>query len=57
VSWKGWRYVTFPLRPAADSGQTMIPLPDSGAEQRGSWSHWGGANDGVVHGRIEWDCR
>jgi len=36
VRWKGWRYVTFPLRPAADSGQTMIPLPDSGAEQRGA---------------------
>ncbi|MEQ1854571.1 MAG: hypothetical protein ABMA01_23630, partial [Chthoniobacteraceae bacterium] len=34
ITWKGWRYITFPLRPAADSGQTMIPLPDSGAEQR-----------------------
>jgi hypothetical protein len=49
VSWKGWRYVTFPLRPAADSGQTLIPLCGSGAEQRVSWSHWGGANDGEVH--------
>lgn len=55
VSWKGWRYVTFPLRPAADSGQTMIPLPDAGAEQRVSWGHWGGANDGEVHFPIEWD--
>jgi hypothetical protein len=55
VSWKGWRYVTFPLRPSADSGQTMIPLPDAGAEQRVTWSHWGGANDGVVHTPIEWD--
>ncbi len=71
VSWKGWRYVTFPLRPAADcrqsrqkesaaysvSGQTMIPLPDASAEQRVSWGHWGGVNDGEVHGPIEWDCR
>ncbi len=56
VSWKGWRYVTFPLRPTADSGQTMIPLPDAGAEQRPSsvvWGHWGGANDGEVHLPIE----
>ena len=70
ISWKGWRYVTFPLRPAPDSGQTMIPLPDcrlfdqkdgaayfvSGAEQRVSWEHWGGANDGEVHQPIEWDA-
>jgi len=55
VSWKGWRYITFSLRPAADSGQTMIPLPGSGAEQRVSRSHWGGANDGVMHTPIEWD--
>ena len=55
ISWKGWRYLTFPLRPAPDSGQTMIPLPDSGAEQRVTWGHWGGANDGEVHGHIEWD--
>ena len=41
VSWKGWRYVTFPLRPAADSAQTMIPLPDAGAEQRVSWGQLG----------------
>ena len=55
VSWKGWRYVTFPLRPAVDNGQTMIPLPDASAEQRVSWSHWGGANDGEAHLPIEWD--
>ena len=55
VSWKGWRYLTFPLRPAAESGQTMIPLPDAGAEQRVSWGHWGGANDGEVHLPIGWD--
>ena len=55
VSWKGWRTVTFPLRPAADcrqsrqeesaaysvSGQTMIPLPDASAEQRPSSMVWG----------------
>ena len=54
VSWKGWRTVTFPLRPAADcrqsrqeesaaysvSGQTMISLPDASAEQRFSSMVW-----------------
>ena len=59
ISWKGWRYIIFPLRPEPESGQTMIPLPDSGAEQRVMWSHWGGANDGVLDlfesYPIQWD--
>ena len=55
ITWKGWRYLTFPLRPAPDDGRTMIPLPDSGAEQRVTWGHWGGANDGEVHHPIEWE--
>ena len=57
ITWKGWRYLTFPLQPAPDDGRTMIPLPDAGAEQRVTWGHWGGANDGEVHQPIGWDCR
>lgn len=55
ITWKGWRYLTFPLKPAPDDGRTMIPLPDcrlcdqakssayfvSGAEQRPSSVVWG----------------
>ena len=55
ITWKGWRYLTFPLRPAPDDGRTMIPLPDAGAEQRVTWGHWGGANDGEVHHPIGWE--
>jgi hypothetical protein len=37
ITWKGWRYVTFPMQgPAAER------------------SHWGGANDSVVHYPIHW---
>lgn len=36
MDWTGWRWVTFPLR--TDSGQDM--------------GHWGGANDGVIHGPV-----
>jgi hypothetical protein len=28
ITWKGWRYLTFPLRPAPDDGQTPS-LPDA----------------------------
>lgn len=39
ITWKGWRYVTFPLRSEASG-----PVP-----------HWAGANDGVAHYPIRWD--
>ena len=39
IDWKGWRYVTFPMRPPEAK-----PL-----------AHWGGANDGQVHYPIQWD--
>jgi hypothetical protein len=39
IDWTGWRYVTFPMQPTDEK-----PL-----------SHWGGANDGVIHYPIKWD--
>jgi polysaccharide biosynthesis protein PslG len=39
IDWKGWRYVTFPMRVTED----------------GQLSHWGGANDGAIHYPIRWD--
>jgi polysaccharide biosynthesis protein PslG len=39
IDWKGWRYVTFPMQSSGEK-----PL-----------SHWGGANDGVIHYPIKWD--
>jgi hypothetical protein len=39
IDWKGWRYVTLPMRSTEEK-----PL-----------AHWGGANDGVIHYPIEWD--
>jgi len=39
ITWKGWRYITFALRPSDSE-----PL-----------FHWGAANDGVVHYPLKWD--
>jgi hypothetical protein len=39
IDWKGWRYVTFPMR----------------ATEKEELSHWGGANDGTIHYPIRWD--
>ena len=39
IDWTGWRYVTFPLRSTEEK----------------TLSHWGGADDGVIHYPIKWD--
>src|SRR5207237_368879 len=39
IDFTGWRFVKFPMQSTPDA-----PL-----------SHWGGANDGVIHYPIKWD--
>jgi len=39
IDWKGWRYVTFPMR----------------ITEKDELAHWGGANDGAIHYPISWD--
>ena len=40
IDWKGWRYVTLPLKP----------------DEKEPFAHWGGANDGIIHYPIQWDA-
>lgn len=40
IDWTGWRYITFPLRRSEEVHM----------------AHWGGANDGVMHGPLELDA-
>lgn len=39
IDWMGWRFVTFPMRNTDEK----------------TLSHWGGADDGVIHYPIKWD--
>lgn len=57
IGWKGWRYVTWPLK----QEESATPAGAIAVEQRTSWGNWGGAEkdgkkpDGTIHYPIEWD--
>ncbi len=44
IDWKGWRYITIPIRSGDDYKSPVLSV-----------SHWGGSNDGLIDSPIQWD--
>ncbi|HWB57907.1 MAG TPA: cellulase family glycosylhydrolase [Chthoniobacteraceae bacterium] len=48
IDWKGWRYVTIPIR-------LDVSVAGSYSQPAEGVTHWGGSNDGQIEAPIKWD--